>query len=127
MGRQVGVGGNLLLQTPEGIFCGFDRYDPAPLANARRKRKGVRPDIGANVDDGAAPRDGAPVQGDGLRLKAAQQENAKVDGFAKIELPIEAAATTFHHMPTPSHSQPGHNRGLHNSRQRKLRFGAENQ
>ena len=40
-------------------------------------------------------------RGNDLRLEAAQQENAKVNGFAKIEFPIEAAATTFRHVPTP--------------------------
>jgi hypothetical protein len=98
------------LERIPGRFC---CDNPRDRADPSSDRQSVGSNVGADVDNDCSRRDHMPVGGNHFRLEAAEKEDRKIDAFAKIELPPQAAApaegdrASPYRPPSAHHDAPG--------------------
>jgi hypothetical protein len=86
----------------------------------------VGSNVGADVDNDCSRCDHMPVGGHHFRLEAAEKEDRKIDAFAKIELPPQAAAPAEGDRASPYRPPSAHHHSLGSPSQADLSFRAQN-
>ncbi len=110
-----------MLQSLECVTCGLNCDDPARRVDTAGQRQSVGANIGSDVDNRASRWNNCPKGAARARFKRAEEKNRKVDAFAKIELPHQAATPAQHNRPSTAKSPAHHDDALNASRQSDLR------
>jgi hypothetical protein len=116
----------MLPQPLERIPGRFYCDNPPEGADASSDRQSVGSNVGADVDNDCSRRDHMPVGGNHIRLEAAEKEDRKIDAFAKIELPPQAAAAAEGDRASSYRPPSAHDHALGSPSQGDLSFRAQN-